>query len=577
MAFGSYERISWVDGASPPISADNLNSHEDLLVLTDEELRRSQCVNLAKSRLKEYFWNRNDKQIDSFDDEADWATTGTTTLSNDTDNAKIGINSIQVEESDIAAGWIGINKDIAALDLSVFNDGSVSTTSDLIYLLFYMSDVTKFGWFQFKLGTDNANNYTYVVAAAGFSNGYNYLMAAKSAFTPVGVPPGWNNITHLRVEATTIANAQGEYFICDYWQMIRENPVYSGVPCSFQEYMGTVTGWVNVFEIWTNIIDTVYDNLLKITGIMFMPPDDEERILHIYCTVQSFVSYIEQYVKYEDYSIGLCWYVDSNNYIRTFIDAGDFYIEYTEGGITNNINVSLDETLLKNERIIIKFEKNNDTIRSILYKAGEKIHVLEYETSIDTDAEGCIYIASYDYRGWGLITDFAVAANYGNLDLYNDWFKGPKAYLMRESIEYTSNTLLAVGDFFINLPANKLFEVKAIFTFYNGDAAPDIKISWNYSSDIHGLTGRACIGGVAVTNSSEPSTTNKVRTSVHGIGTSVRYAADQYTCIAKETFVIRTGIEGGYIQPQIAEYNTDAVNPTILSTSSFIIVTEVFK
>ena len=341
--------------------------------------------------------------------------------------------------------------------------------------------------------------------------------------------------------------------------------------------MGTVTGWVNVFEIWIDIIDTVYDNWLKITGIMFMPPDDEERILHIYCTVQSFVSYIEQYVKYQDYSIGLCWYVDSNNYIRTFIDAGDFYIEYTEGGVTNNINVSLDETLLKNERIIIKFEKDNDTIRSILYKAGEKIHILEYETSIDIDAEGCIYIASYDYRGWGLITDFAVAANYGNLDLYNNWFKGPKAYLMRESIEYTSNTLIAVNDFFINLPANKIFEIKAIFVISNTDDAPDVKIAWNYGGDAGGIVSRSCFGGIAVTASAEPSVDNKIRTSIAGLSSSIRYAVNQYNSFVKEIIIVGTGVEGGYIQPKIAQYNTDAANPTILSTNSFIIVTEVFK
>jgi hypothetical protein len=580
MALGSYVPIAWVNGGPPPIDADNLLSHEEVLELSDQELRRSQCVNFEKSKLKEYFWERNTKEIEDFEDYTEWSlSSASTTASDDTTNNILNKSSVKFLENDNTAGWIGIYKDIAALDLSIFNDGSASTTSDLIYLFFYITDVTKFNWFQFKLGQDNANNYTYAVAAAGFSNGFNYLIAAKSDFTPVGAPPGWNNITHLRVEASTTINAQNQYITCIYWQMIREDPVWAGYPSICQEYMGNVTGWENRLEVWDDLVSIVWDDKINRSGILLMPAKDT-KALYIYLTIQSFISYIEQYCKYEDYSVGLCWYSDTDNYIQTYMDNGIFYLEAIEGGVSSNVNVALSETLLKNERIIIKFEKDNDTCRAILYKNGEQIHILEYETSIDTNAEGHLFISCHSSNGYALITDFAVSSNYGDLHLHNEWNKGPRLYQLSSDQTYLSNTITAIDDFLIRLPANRTFKIEAFFYANNaGSANPDIRIDWD-NSGVTLLAYRNCIGGEAIASSSEPSSTNKVRMSVQGLSTVVHYAIPSMAAPSSpinETFIILTGLDGGYIQARAAQYDTDGTKPLIILKESFIIVTEVFR
>lgn len=581
MAFGSYVPITWVNGGSPPIDADNLNSHESVLSLSDEELRRSKTINFEKSRLKDYFWERNTKEIEDFPDYTEWSlSSASTTASDDTTNNILNKSSVKFLENDNAAGWIGIYKNIAALDLSIFNDGSASSTSDLIYLFFYITDITKFSTFQFKLGTDNANNYTYAVAAAGFSNGFNYLAVAKSDFTPVGVPPGWNNIKHLRVEATTTINAQNEYITCIYWQMVREDPYYSGYLNALQEYMGSTTGWVNKFTIFIDLVSVVYCDKIDRLGLMYVKAYVSPTVV-LLCKIayQSFIAQLEQYCKLQNYTLGLCWYNDANNYIRTYIDNGTFYLSATQGGVTTNTTVALTNTLLKGERVLIKFEKDNDTCRSILYKNGEQIHVLEYETTIDTDEEGYIYLCCASTSAYSLITDFAISHNYGDLHLHNEWNKGPRLYQLFSNQTYVNNTLVAIDDFLIKLPANKIFKVDAYFLLRNdGSATPDGKIVWT-TSNIEAITMRNIIAGEGVSASTEPSSSNKTRSSSHGLLTSVRYAipiSTTYSSI-RENFLIKTGLEGGYIQPEVAQYNTDGSNPLILSTSSFIIVTEVFK
>ncbi len=578
--FGKYTPIAWINGGPPCIDADNLLSHEDVLSLTDEELRRSQCLNFEKSKLKEYFWQRCTKEICNFTSGDEWtASTASTDISDDTTNNMIGSNSVRFTEHDDNAGWLGIYKDIPSIDLSVFNDGQASSVSDFIYLIFYITDTTKFNVFQFKFGDDNANNYNYAVAAAGFSNGYNYLAAAKSAFAITGAPAGWDDITHIRIEATSLANAQDEYITCDYLQMVKEDSLFGGWPNSFQEYMGLATGWENKFDIILDILSVVYDEKLNRHGIMLMPPEPTGSVLHIYCSVLSFIAYIEMYCKYEDYSLGLSWEVDSDNLIETYVNNGTFYLSVTEAGVTTNVTVVLSNTLLKDERIIIKLEKDNDTCRAILYKDGEMMHVLEYETSIAADSVGCVYIQSSSANAWSLVTDFAISSNYGDLNLYNEWSKGPKLYKLFTTQSYTSNVLTNIDDFFIKLPANRTFRIEAFFSIQNtGSATPDFRVDWE-SSGVTALSNRVSVGGVAVSAATEPSSTNNVRTSVHGLTTDIRYAlsAISTSSAATENFIVETGNDGGYLQCRGAQYNTDAGNPTDLTTSSCVVVTEVFQ
>ena len=65
-AFGDFTPVTFVNSSAPAINDVNLNAIEDLLALTDEELRLRQAVRL--SEYIDYFRSRNTKVIDYFND-----------------------------------------------------------------------------------------------------------------------------------------------------------------------------------------------------------------------------------------------------------------------------------------------------------------------------------------------------------------------------------------------------------------------------------------------------------------------------------------------------------------------------
>src|SRR3989304_8618899 len=120
--FGKFTELTFVNGAAPPISASNLNEIERILEDTDNELSRSKDFKF--DFYKEYFWQRNCKKIEDFQVTTGWTADGaSTTVSADTTNFLIGIQSMKFLENDNTASWVGMYKTVTALDLSKFNDG----------------------------------------------------------------------------------------------------------------------------------------------------------------------------------------------------------------------------------------------------------------------------------------------------------------------------------------------------------------------------------------------------------------------------------------------------------------------
>src|SRR4030043_528889 len=78
-----------------------------------------------------YFWQRNINEIENFSAASEWTADASSTLSDDTTNNVIGSNAVKLLESDNVASWGGMSRNITALDLTKYHDGSASTTADL--------------------------------------------------------------------------------------------------------------------------------------------------------------------------------------------------------------------------------------------------------------------------------------------------------------------------------------------------------------------------------------------------------------------------------------------------------------
>jgi len=574
MGFGEFDKITWVNGGSPAIDADNLQRFDNFCELADEELRRSECINL-KDKIQG-FYDRNINEIENFDDYLDWtALNASTTLSNDTTNNVIGLNAVKMLENDNTLGWIGMYRTITSLDLTKFHDGSASTTDDLIYLLLYVNDTTKFSFFHFKLGTDNTHNYSIAWNPASFTNGWNVAIAQKSDFTVNGAP-NWNAIVHVRIEAITTVNAVNSYFTCQYMQMIRQDPDYSGYSNAFQEYMGVATGWQSVFSIYSDWYSIVYDNRINRIGIMQLEAADYSTGLHVYCDVLSFQSRWEIYSKLAGYSPSISWYVDATNYAETYISANVFYLNVVEAGASTSQNMALSNNLLLNEKIFIEFEKNNDTIRAVLLKDGEQLHEIVHETSISENAEGCVSACTFGTSSWGIISDFAVSSNYGDLHIEDK--QSPRLIKLNTAQSFVNNTMTNIPDFLFRLKPNKVYKIESFLYAYNASASPDIKFDWDYSASVSQIVLRSCYGGQGLAGSTEPSSSNAMRTSSHNLATDVRYALPAGTdqSSIREVAIVKTSNVAAYMQLRAAQYSTDAANASILSTNSYIIITEIF-
>lgn len=569
--FGNWTPIIFSNAGPPAIDEDALNDIEDWIEITDNEGRKSQTVNFKD--LITYFWERNVKEIDNLTDASEWVADASTTVSNDTTHNVIGVNAVKFAESNDVASWVGMERAITSIDLTKFHDGRASSTNDIIMILFYVDEITKFTNFQLKLGNSNAKNYGNAWNPAGFSNGWNVRFLKKSAFGTTGAPD-WSDIDYIRTDAYTTANASGHYFTIQYIQMIRNDPTYDGYPNPFQEYFGTVTEWVNKFWTLYDVNALVYDEKFDRMGFMKVIAEDIEADLEVYPSCYAFQGRFEIYCKYAGYTPSIVWIYDADNYICCYVSANTFYIYAMEGGVPTSDNIALSNNLLLNERVLISFEKDYDTGRAILIKDGEPIKILEYETTI-TDS-GAVYLSTKHSNAWGIFTDFAVSNNIGSLDIYHDYSKGPKMYHLEEEQTYVNNTLTVIDDFLIRLAPNKVFKIEAYFDISCTSDTPDAKVDWNYSN-VSAIHARAMWGGIAVTASTEPSVDNKIRTSHAGLSSDIRYAASSYSSPIKETFFIKTLQTGGYIQARMAQYTTDAINPLKLGTNSSVIVTEVYE
>jgi len=576
--FGKFTELTFVNDATPPISASNLNEIERILEDTDNELSRSKDFKF--DFYKEYFWQRNCKKIEDFQVVTGWtacaADGASTIVSADTTNFLIGIQSMKFLVDTPFVSWVGMYKTVTALDLSKFNDGYLADDTQHIMVNFYISDKTKFTAIQFKLGTDNSNNYAFLYSAASLRNGWNCINASKDSAIVAGAP-SWANITYIRCEATTPAGSINAYISVQYIGLYRKDP-YSDLYFSpFQKYNGVTSGYeydgpeIN-FDTWA----LYYDPSIYRLGIMMLDNRaavGNEATLHVYCSIINFISKFELYCKSAGESPSFTWQVDGNNYIEGYISSNILYLDFIEGGVTTSNNIALTNGLLLNERVQIIFEKEGQTARIILLKDGENIKKLEYEISISLSTSGCLFIGSQGALDNGFITDYIV----GHKNILCDSWDTPRV-IMKAVDQVVNNSTAFINDdeLFCNLPPNEIFLIEANIASSNiSTDAADIKFGWALTGDAVQLKGKhlftmptnitSCVDG-------------NLKATVFDLTTSntVGHDGTSSETLTYERFLVKTGNIGGKIQLRFAQNSANASDTTV-DNQSFMIVSKVKK
>jgi hypothetical protein len=177
------------------------------------------------------------KEIDNFSNYSEWTASGCD-IADDTTNKVTGLaSSVSINDSDDTGSTVSIYKTVSSLDLTAFDDESASDTSDLIVLLAYCSDVSLFSDLTLKIGTDASNYYyTSVDPSADWSNGWNTIAVAKSAFDTASSPTGWDDIDYIRIDITTENNASAENISVQYLQLAKVTDFTSYAGDLFVQY-----------------------------------------------------------------------------------------------------------------------------------------------------------------------------------------------------------------------------------------------------------------------------------------------------------------------------------------------------
>ena len=563
MSFGDYSKTTYVNTTTPAINQTNLNNAEDKIEDIDEELRRSKTF--ALSEYLTAFYQRNSKEIEIFDNSSDWTANPEGTISNDTTNFIMSNQSVKLLEPNNTAGWLGMYRSISSLDLETFVNGEASSTSDVIMIVFYISDIAAFQSIQFKLGDDNTNNYSIYYTSASLDTGWNILIPQKSDFTTNNSPTGWDDITYVRCEAYTNANYQNDYISWQFAQLIREDADYSGYGNSFQQY--TSSGWDNVFSINSDYYTIYFDRASNKLGITKLNPNNDETQLYLgYASVSSFIAKVQIICKDSGDTPSLTWYVDSDNYIEVYVSSNNLTIYRYEAGSGTTVSQALSTNLVKSEEIEFYFEKNDLELRLIAKHSGD-VDILESVTTI-TDS-GSIYFGCSGTASYGLITDFVLSHSQS----HNLIDTNPKTIVKLTSENVSASTTLQNDDeLFVTLDPNSLFEISANLIVYSASSSlGDFKCAWTGSGDLE-IVGYRHSKGPSINTTNILDTV--INTACRDLGTENIFGVDntRYSSV-QETFLMRSGDKGGVLQLRWAQ-NTSNAFATQVTAGSYLKITQ---
>jgi len=214
-------------------------------------LQRLKGISLTQNDLL-YMYNHNTKLIATCEADEAW-TNGSwdgvlsgATHGDNTTNYKVGSQGISVTTTSTSTAAIYL--DFTDKDLTKFEDGSASDTSDYIEICVYCANTSKVTQGFVLLPTDTLGtktNYYYYTFYTLLSNGWNHLKIQKSAFTATG-SPDWSLVKGIEFVIRSSDGTSVSYTI-DAIRMTRADSVGTLYPVSPGQVAGT-TG-PNPFQI----------------------------------------------------------------------------------------------------------------------------------------------------------------------------------------------------------------------------------------------------------------------------------------------------------------------------------------
>lgn len=563
MLFGNYNKTTYINTSAPALNQTNLNNAEDKIEDIDEELRRSKTFSL--SEYLRAFYQRSTKEIEIFDDSSDWTADPEGSLFDNVTSYIMNTQSVRLLEPNNTAGWIGMYKSKSSLNLETFINGEASSTSDIIMIVFYISDVAAFQSIQVKLGDDNTDNYSVYYSSASLSTGWNILIPQKSDFTTNNSPSGWNDITYIRCEAYTNANFQNDYINWQFLQLIREDSDYPGYGNPFQEYTGSA--WQNIFSINSDYYTIYFDRAYNKLAISKLNPSNDETQMYIgYTYTFSFIAKLQIICRNAGDTPSLTWWVDIDNYIEVYVNSNTLTMYLYQASSGTTVSQALSTNIIKGEEIEFYLEKDDSTVRLICKHLGQ-CDVLEATTTI-TDY-GSIYLGSSGTSSYGLVTDFVLTHTQGKKLLDTN----PKIIIKETDENISSRTTLQNDDDLIcYLEPNSLYEIEMNLIVDGTDSAQDIKVNWSVTR-IGGYYYKNCIGPGDTTTSIYNSDSLHMQSKALTTESAYGVVASGWTFV-KETALVRTTDSKGTLQVQLAQ-NTLSGTAITVKKGSYIKYTKI--
>jgi hypothetical protein len=570
--FSGYIPVTYVNGSTPAINADNLNKNENMIDIVAAELNYSASWSLKPIMLQCRY--ENTKDVENFNrDYTDWTDVGTVTLSNAYD-AVFG-KGLKLTETDNSAAQIRANLTLSStLDLTSFNSGRSSTVDDSIVLVVNVSDDTKFASIAIDLGDDASNTFYYEIAGANLDTGINEFNLIKDDFSVTGSPTGWDNIDYISCAATTNANASGESVTFSLIQLNEyDDSEASSTPWFFDDGNGN-------FDELPYMIEASNDSIIYFDSVInklaFCPTYTSVYFKNeILCTVNSFSLKAEIYSKSDGYGASLVWYIDDDNLLEIRIAGSDLEIYETVATTPSTVATeSLDSSIVYGDRMELYVDKKEDIIRVVLAVDGQGIKTVAWETSFDADEEGCLAFTKFTSSQYYVVTDFVVGANHALLPPFNagatilNYKKDDESLASNNSLTDREDE-----DLTVKLPPNSCYEVEVTLSVDGTDSGQDIKVDWVTSG----------CSSVSLRNSRGPGTgtasvadSDSFRSSAGGYATDLGFGVvNAGWTYANERAIVYTGNSGGTVEIRWCQ-NSSSATAITLKAGSCIKATRIY-
>lgn len=388
MALGDYNKTIYVNGGTPAINDTNLNNNENKVKELDTSI-----ANIASSRNFDFslYYSRNVIQIADFQSDETWnPVLGTQSIV--TTGYKIGSQMLRITEDDNVASYLYSYRDGLSLNLSLFNDGTLSSTDDYIEFVFDVSNASKvdptagYG-ITFIFETSVGNQFKKILTS-GFTTGWNYLPFVKSSFTTVG-SPSWANITKIYCAWNSVNNAQNEYIEFQLIDMVRKDPS-TPVPNPFQRkvngsYVADFTINSGFWFVGEEFGEIVCRNLdpTNSTGLTNG---------HIVGTkvYTAFTASTIMIAKTASTVYGLGWQISATDKIWAYIYSGNLYLQdYVSGSDVTTVTKAIAVAI--GDIVTLKLEKSGTTVTA----QTQVNNGIPVETTIETALSEAGYLSIF--------------------------------------------------------------------------------------------------------------------------------------------------------------------------------------